>query len=415
MASRGLHDIALDEIDLVDHERFHERVPYEWFEHLRREAPVYRHPAPADGSLPPFWCLTKHADIAAVSHDPTRFTSTNGAALLQIQSFDDNLSAIASDFLLLTDPPAHTSMRRIITSAFTPRAVARLEERMRDQARVAVDRIIEDGECDFVGPAAELPIQVIADMMGVPEPDRPKLYDWTTRTFGVEDPDCVASYDDFLAAFAETFTYALELCAEKRQRPTDDILSTLVQAEIEGERLTDMQLSLFFYLLSTAGNETTRTLIMQGMLVLLEHPDAAAALREDRSLIPGAVDEMLRFSSPVHHMARTATVDTELRGETIRAGDLIALWYVSGNRDEEVFDEPTVFDPRRKGPVLHQAFGGGGAHYCLGASLARMEGRVMFEEVFDRLRDIEQAGPASRLRSNFTNGLKSLPIRYRAA
>lgn len=407
--------VGLDEIDLVDHDRFQDRVPHEWFERLRREAPVFRHPAPADGSLPEFWCLTKHADIAAVSHDPGRFSSARGAALLQIQRFDENLMAIAPDFLLLTDPPQHTAMRRIISSAFTPRATARLESQMRGMASAAIDRVIDAGACDFVDVAAELPIEVIAEMMGVPTADRPKLYDWTTRTFGVEDPDCSVSQDDFVGAFAELFAYALELCGEKRARPTDDILSTLVHAEIDDVRLSDVQLSLFFYLLSTAGNETTRTMIMQGMQTLLDEPEIERELRADRSLLPAAVDEMLRHGSPVHHMARTATVDVELRGETIRAGDLVALWYVSGNRDEEVFDDPHRFDIHRQGPVLHQAFGGGGAHYCLGASLARMEGRIMFDELFDRVRDVEQTGPAARLRSNFTNGLKSLPIRFRAA
>jgi len=407
--------VGVDEIDLVDHDRFQDRVPHEWFEVLRREAPVFRHPAPADGSLPAFWCLTKHADIAAASHDSARFSNARGAALLQIQRFDDNLMAIAPDFLLLTDPPQHTALRRIISSAFTPRATAKLEEQMRGMATTAIERVLDAGECDFVDVAAELPIQVIAEILGVPVDDRPKLYDWTTRTFGVEDPDCSISQDDFVAAFAELFAYALELCAEKRARPTDDILSTLVHAEIEGVRLTDVQLSLFFYLLSTAGNETTRTMIMQGMLTLLEQPEIERELRADRALLPAAVDEVLRYCSPVHHMARTATTDIELRGETISEGDLVALWYVSGNRDEDVFEDPHRFDVHRQGPVLHQAFGGGGAHYCLGASLARMEGRIMFDELFDRVRDLEQAGPATRLRSNFTNGLKSLPIRFRAA
>ena len=406
--------VVLDQIDLVDHANFSDGVPLEWFAHLREHAPVYLHPAPADGTLPEFWCLTRHADIAAASRDTTRFKSGAGVSLLQIQAFDDSLSAIASDFLLLTDPPAHTSMRRLISSAFTPKAIAQMEEDTRRLASDAIDAMLLKGECDFVEPAASLPIQVIASMMGVPEPDRPRLYDWTTRTFGVEDPECSASSDDFIAAFGETFMYALELCGEKRSNPTDDILSTLVHAEIDGERLSDNQLSLFFYLLASAGNETTRTLMMQGMLELLARPEVEADLRRDRALLPGAVEEMLRYSTPVHHMARTATTDIELRGETIREGDLVALWYVSGNRDEEVFERPNEFDIRRDGTVLHQAFGGGGAHHCLGASLARMEARVFFEELFERVDDIEQAGPALRLRSNFTNGLKSLPVRYRA-
>lgn len=404
----------LERIDLVDHASFEDAVPHEWFRWLRERAPVYRHPAPADGSLPDFWCLTKHADIAMASRDTARFKSGAGVSLLQIQAFDDGLSAIAGDFLLLTDPPEHTAMRHLISSAFTPRAISRLEAATRELAVAAVDRMLETRECDFVEPAADLPIQVIASMMGVPEADRHLLYDWTTRTFGVEDPECSASSDDFIAAFGETFLYALALCAEKRAHPTDDLLSALTHAEVDGQRLTDNQLSLFFYLLASAGNETTRTLIMQGLAELLVRPDVEAELRADRSLLPLAVEEMLRFCTPVHHMARTATTDVELRGETIREGDLVALWYVSGNRDEEVFADADTFDIHRNAPVLHQAFGGGGAHHCLGASLARMEARVMFDELLDRVTRLEQAGEARRLRSNFTNGLKSLPIRYEA-
>jgi len=186
-------------------------------------------------------------------------------------------------------------------------------------------------------------------------------------------------------------------------------------AEVDGVGLTDNQLALFFYLLATAGNETTRTLIMQGMQLLLDQPALEADLRKDRELLPAAVDEMLRICSPVHHMGRTATRDVEIEGAQIKAGEFIALWYVSGNRDEAVFDNPDRVDLHRSGPVLHQAFGGGGAHYCMGASLARIEAKVMFDEVFNGLVNIEQAGPASRLRSNFSNGLKSLPIRYKSA
>jgi len=403
----------LGEIDLASHDSFWAGVPHHWFAALREQAPIFKHPAPADGSLPDFWNATRHADIAAISLDPATFTSSKGVSLLQLQSFDASLLEMMPDFLILTDPPAHTSIRRIISSSFTPRRTAQLEEGMRRVARESVARVAAAGECDFVELAAELPIQVIADMMGVPPEDQPKLYDWTTRTFGVEDPDCSASKEDFFAAFMETFAYALELCEAKRRHPTDDLLSALATAEVDGVGLTDNQLALFFYLLATAGNETTRTLIMQGMQLLLDNPELDAELRSNRDLLPAAVDEMLRICSPVHHMGRTATRDVEINGAQIKAGEFIALWYVSGNRDEEVFEKPDQVDLHRSGPVLHQAFGGNGPHYCMGASLARMEAKVMFDEVFNGLINVEQAGPAARLRSNFSNGLKSLPIRYK--
>jgi cytochrome P450 len=405
----------LGEIDLASHDSFWHGVPHHWFTALREQAPMYRHPAPADGSLPEFWNATRHADIARISLDPATFTSSKGVSLLQLQSFDTTLLEMMPDFLILTDPPEHTAIRRIISSSFTPRRTAQLEEGMRRVARDAVARVADAGECDFVELAAELPIRVIADILGIPREDHHLLYDWTTRTFGVEDPDCSASKEDFFEAFMETFAYANQICEAKRSHPTDDILSALVTAEVDGVGLTESQLLLFFYLLTAAGNETTRTLIMQGMHLLLERPELERQLREDRTLLPAAIDEMLRICSPVHHMARTATRDVEMHGQQIKAGDLIALWYVSGNRDPEVFPDPERVDLHRSAPVLHQAFGGGGPHYCLGASLARVEARVMFDEIFNGLVDIEQAGPATRLRSNFSNGLKSLPIRYKAA
>jgi cholest-4-en-3-one 26-monooxygenase len=403
---------GFEDVDLADHDSFRDATPYEWFARLRREAPVWRHPAPADGTLPPFWCLTRYEDIAAVSHDHRRFSSRYGASLLQLQSFDEELLSTMPEFLIQMDPPAHTRMRKIISGEFTPRRMARLEPRVAELAHVAVEAGLEDPDGDFLAIAAALPIEVIAEMMGVPNEDRPKLYDWTTRTFGVEDPECSIGHDDFLAAFAETFEYALALCRDKRRRPRDDLLSLLAAAEVDGLGLSDIQLATFFYLLSTAGNETTRTLLMQGMNVLLEHPEVDAELRAEPRLLPTAVEEMLRFCSPVHHMLRTAMEDVELRGQRLIAGDRVVMWYVSGNRDEKVFEDPDRFELHRQRDPGHQAFGGGGIHHCLGSHLARLEARALFAELFRRTRAIESAGTPSRLRSNFTHGLKHLPVRY---
>jgi cholest-4-en-3-one 26-monooxygenase len=255
---------------------------------------------------------------------------------------------------------------------------------------------------------------VIVEMMGVPDEDRPKIFEWTNRLIGSEDPEYNVSRDEAIGAATEMFMYSTELAAAKREKPGDDIISTLLQAEVEGNQLTDTEFNLFFQLLSVAGNETTRNLISNGMHFLFEHPDQREKLAADRSLLPSAIDEMLRYASPVMYMRRTAPEDFELRGQTIRTGDKMALWYISANRDEDVFDDPHRFDIARS-PNEYVAFGGGGPHFCLGANLAKLEIRVMFDEILDRLPDIELAGDVQRLRSNFINGIKHMPVKFTPA
>jgi cholest-4-en-3-one 26-monooxygenase len=251
-------------------------------------------------------------------------------------------------------------------------------------------------------------------MMGVPDADRPKIFEWTNRLIGSEDPEYNVSRDEAIGAATEMFMYSTELAAEKRKNPGDDIISTLLQAEVEGNRLTDTEFNLFFQLLAVAGNETTRNLISNGMNFMFEHPDQWAKLVDDRSLLPGAIDEMLRYASPVMYMRRTAPEDFELRGQTIREGEKMALWYISANRDEDVFEDPQRFDVTRS-PNEYVAFGGGGPHFCLGANLAKLEIRVMFEELLNRLPDIARAGDIQRLRSNFINGIKHMPVKFTPA
>ncbi len=248
-------------------------------------------------------------------------------------------------------------------------------------------------------------------MMGVPQEDRHKLFEWSNRMIGSEDPEYAVSDDVTMAAFTEMFMYANELATDKRANPGDDIISALLQAEVEGERLTDLEFDLFFELLAVAGNETTRNLISHGMHFMFEHPEAWQKLLADRSLMNSTVDEMLRYASPVMYMRRTAQRDVELRGETIKEGDKVALWYIAGNRDEEVFDRPNDFDITRS-PNDYVVFGGGGPHFCLGANLAKLEIRVMFEEILDRLPGIQLDGKVERLRSNFINGLKHMPVTF---
>jgi cholest-4-en-3-one 26-monooxygenase len=289
--------------------------------------------------------------------------------------------------------------------------VARLEPHIREIAANIIDAVAPKGRCDFVTDiAAELPLQVIAEMMGVPVADRQALFNWSNRLIGQDDPEYGITADDAKRASLEVYMYANQLAVERRKQPGDDLISVLLNAEVDGERLTEMEFNVFFMLLMVAGNETTRNLISGGMLSLIQHPDQWACLRRDTSLISTAVDEMLRWVSPVMSFRRTATRDTEIRGQKIREGDKLLMFYGAANRDEEIFPDADRFDVGRT-PNDHLAFGIG-EHFCLGASLARLEIRVMFEELLRRLPDIELAGPVARLRSNFINGIKHMPVAF---
>jgi len=285
---------------------------------------------------------------------------------------------------------------------------------MRKRTSEIIDRVAEKGECDFVTEvAAELPLQVIADLMGVPQADRHMLFEWSNRMIGADDPEYGITEEIAQHASMELYAYASQLAEQKRANPKDDLISVLTHSEVDGEQLSDLELDLFFLLLSVAGNETTRNLISHGMVDLLQNPDQLEKVRKNRALLPGTVEEMLRFASPVMHFRRTATSDVQLGGQQIKTGDKVVIWYISANRDEKVFKDPYTFDIERT-PNEHVAFGGGGPHFCLGANLARMEINVMFDEVLDRLDDIELAAPVSRLRSNFINGLKHIPLKFTA-
>jgi cholest-4-en-3-one 26-monooxygenase len=315
--------------------------------------------------------------------------------------------------MLNMDPPMHTRYRSLVNKGFTKRMISQLEERTRAISNEIIDAVSERGECDFVTDvAAELPLQVIAEIMGVPQEDRHKVFDWSNRMIGADDPEYQeAEREAAFGASMELYAYANRLAAEKRASPGEDIISVLLRAEVDGERLSELEFDLFFLLLSVAGNETTRNLIAHAMLALIEHPEQRALLLDDPSLVPDAVEEMLRWGTPVMHFRRTATRDTEVGGQPVAEGDKVVIWYISANRDETVFDDPYRFDVRRS-PNDHVAFGGGGPHFCLGANLARMEIRLMFEELLPRLPDMELAGPVERLRSNFINGIKHMPVTF---
>jgi len=390
-------------IDLLDPDTFRNGAPHEFFRRLRAEAPVSWHPE-RDG--PGFWALAKHADVVAVSRDHETFSSWAGGVMTP--DLDPLALAMNRMMLLNMDPPAHTKLRNLVNRGFTPRQVARLEPRIRELASAIVAAVAPAGRCDFVSQVAgELPSALIAELMGIPIADGRRLYELTERMHSAGDPEGTQR------AAAEMLSYAAALRARKRAEPADDIASVLLAAEIDGARLSDIEFDLFFLLLINDGGDTTRNLVAGGMLTLLEHPEALAALRREPRLLPGAIEEMLRWCSPVMQFRRTATHDAEIRGQRILKGQKVVMIYPSANRDEEAFAEPERFDIRRA-PNPHVAFGGGGAHFCLGASLARLEIRCLFQAVLEGLHEIDLDGPAPRLHSWFIDGPRRMPVRFRA-
>jgi cytochrome P450 len=395
-------------IDVLDPSRYEQQgPPYELFARLRAEAPVYRHP---ERNGPGFWAITRYEDVVRVSRDAEAFSSGAGGTMVPDPKPEELF--ILRQMMLNMDPPQHTKLRALINKGFTPRMVAQLRGRIADLARAIVDRVAPRGECDFVTDVAgELPSYVIAELMGIPLEDGRQLYRLTERMHtAAPTPEGIA---DVQAAVGEMMSYANGIRDAKRARPEEDIASTLLAAEVDGEKLTDLEFDMFFMLLINAGGDTTRNLVAGGMLELIRHPEERRKLAADPALLPSAIEEMLRYVTPVVHFRRTAVRDTEIRGQRIAAGDKVVVFYVSANRDETVFPDPDRFDLARS-PNEHVAFGGGGVHYCLGANLARVEIQAMFEQVLTRLSDLELAGPVERLRSNFINGPRRMPVRFTA-
>jgi cholest-4-en-3-one 26-monooxygenase len=406
--------MELQDIDLLDRDEFTKDIPHEWFTWLRANKPVYKHPEPEG---PGFWVITKHADVVQCNRDAASFSSDQGrggVVGLEERTVGPTEAEQAGGKLMLTiDPPDHTRYRKLVNRGFTPRMIGQLEPHIRDLTDQVLDAAVsKDDDIDFVVDiAAELPLEVIAELLGVPREDRHKLFQWSNRMVGSDDPEYQVAEDAVTEAQIEMFMYAQALAAERRAQPRADIVTTLLEAEIEGDQLTEMDFNLFFMLLSVAGNETTRNAIAHGMNAFLEHPDQWELLVSDPGRhIAGAVEEILRWASPVMYFRRNATRDITLGGQSIKAGDKISLWYISANRDESVFDEPFRFDITRD-PNPHIAFGGGGPHFCLGAQLARLEIRLLFEELARRVPRLEALGAPDRLRSNFIGGIKHLPVR----
>jgi cholest-4-en-3-one 26-monooxygenase len=400
--------MELADVDLMDQDQFVLGVPHEAFALLRKEAPVFWQREPEGGG---HWAVTRYHDVVAVNRDVETFSSGRKGALL-FEPPDEAGVETMRLLMLNMDPPLHTRYRRLVNKGFTPRMVGQLEEKIAWRANQILDRVSERGECDLVTEvSSELPLQVIAELLGVPEEDRHLVFDWSNRMIGRDDPEYALTEEIATAAAFELYAYADQLTEQKRVHPHEDVLSILTQAEIEGDKLSQLEIDVFFLLLSVAGNETTRNLISHGVLALAEHPDQRRRLLERPELLPSAVEEMLRYASPVMHFRRTAHRDTEIAGQKIAEGDKVVFWHVSANRDEEVFEDPMRFDIGRS-PNEHVAFGGGGPHFCLGHNLARLEIRVMFTELLRRMPDFELSGPVARLRSNFINGVKHLPISF---
>lgn len=409
----------LRDVDLLDRDVFAQRVPHDWFALLRDQAPVYHHPEP-DG--PGFWVFSRHEDIAALNRDWEHLSSSQErGGVVQLEAFDDEGQAMQEQMnssgvgkmMLTIDPPEHTRYRKLVNRGFTPRVIRSLEDHLREISGKIIDRALgeEDGRVDFVvDVAAELPLEAICEFLGVPYDDRHKIFKWSNTLVGSDDPEYTVGLDDVGSAMFEMYLYANGLGADRRENPRDDIVSKLIHGEVDGERLSETDFDLFFLLLAIAGNETTRNALSHGLAALLDHPEAYATLVDDPSVIEAtAVDEILRYASPVMYFRRNVTEGMEYNGHHIAAGDKVSLWFISGNYDERVFDSPHTFDIHRN-PNPHIAFGGGGPHHCLGVHLARMEMKVLYEELVARVDRIEKLGEPERLRSNFINGIKHLPV-----
>ena len=405
------------EIDLAEPDGFVERVPYDWFDHLRHEHPVFWHPERDPNSG--FWAVTRYDDLTAIHMDWQTYSSELGA--VSLEELDDEQLEIRKS-MLETDPPRHTQLRAICSKRFSARGVGKYEDWIREVARGVLDDALPKGEFDFVPEISrDLPIRFLCSIFTVPQEDAPQLISWGDQMIANQDPDlsrAVIDREDTEAyrllpfrspAAYEVFDYADRQRDQRIADPEDDVIGALTVAQSEGV-LNEQEFHNYFGVLMIAGNETTRHTISHGMLALMEHPEQLKLLQEEPERISRATEEILRWATPVHHFRRTATEDVELRGQLIKRGDKVVTWYASANRDEELFPDPYTFDVTRT-PNDHVTFGPGGPHFCLGAHLARLETKILFQELLPRLKSIELAGPVERIRSNFVNGIKRMPVR----
>jgi len=399
--------------DPTDPDLGEQRVPLQEFMELRKTAPVWwveQRPEARAGFLDTgFWAISKHEDIAAISKNSKDFSTNENGVIIRFAA-DMTREQVEMQRLMLIhhDPPDHTKLRQIISRGFTPRAIGALHDTLVERADTIIDEALAKSEGDFVyDVAAELPLQAIAELLGVPQEDRRKLFDWSNQMLAYDDPEYDANPE---AAAAEILGYAMGLAAERKLDPKDDIISKLVSADVDGHgSLSDDEFGFFVILLAVAGNETTRNAITHGMKAFFDNPDQWELWKRERPAT--MVDEVIRWATPVTVFQRTALNDVEVGGVTVRKGQRVGLFYASGNHDEDVFEHPDRFDITRD-PNPHLAFGGHGAHYCIGANLARLEVQIIFDKIADRMPDIQPTGKPRRLRHAWINGIKELPVRY---
>ena len=406
---------SIESFNIIHPQDYAEKgYPHDVWTWMRAHDPVYRW---EEGEGIPFWCITKHEDVTLIGRDPQRFL--NGPRLVISHEPEKGEMDLFPPTLIQMDNPRHSTYRKLINKRFTPGAMRRYDHDIETIAAEIVEKLTDqgrEGECDFVeSVSAPLPIAVIAWMLGLPKPDWPLLFDWTNRIIGAADPDYQDEGSDASAtaqtAIGELFGYFTELVEEKRKNPVDDLVSLFTQMEVDGEKLEFMDIMAWCLIIVVAGNETTRNATTGGMLAFIENQDQLRKLQSDPTLMKPAIEEVVRWTSPIIHFARTATEDYELRGKMIKEGDAVALFYGSANRDEEIFDEPFRFLIDRK-PNRHLGFGIG-EHFCLGAHVARLEIEAAYRHFLPRLAEVELAGPVDRLHSSLVGGVKRLPIRYR--
>lgn len=402
-----------EDFDVNDPDLYAHRLPRAEWEELRRTAPVWwqAQPVHRDGfDDDGHWVLTRHADVKEVSRQDRIFSSYENGAIIR---FHENMERENIDMqrviMLNMDAPQHTRMRAIISRGFTPRAVNGLRDALTERARNIVSEAAGKAEGEFVRDiACELPLQAIAELLGVPQDDRGKIFDWSNRMVSYDDPDFEPE-DGQMASF-EMLSYFMAVAEERKERPADDIVTKLVTADIDGQELTSDEFGFFTILLSVAGNETTRNAISHGMIAFLEHPDQWELYKAERP--DTAADEIVRWSTPVVSFQRTALQDTEIGGQPIKQGQRVGMYYAAANFDPDVFEDPYRFDIMRD-PNPHLGFGGTGAHYCIGANLARLEINLIFNAIADALPDISMIGDPKRLRSGWLNGIKEMPVAYK--
>ena len=399
----------LDQLDVGDLALWADGPPHDVFTRLRREAPVHWSPLSDHPNEAGFWSITRAEDVRSVSLDWRTFSSEVGGILV-LDDFGIPLEAQRQQMISM-DPPRHDRLKALFQRGFTPKRIAEHGERIRGIVNRTLDRVAERGECDLVtdvaGPVVS---RVIGSFLGTPEEDDARHMEDTNLALGFGDEDLRPSEEALAEMLTRTWNETMEIIGERRESPGDDLISVLVHAEVDGERLTDSEIYMGIGLLGAAGNDSTRAVFTSGMRALMEDRDQMQLLLDDSSLIPGAVEELLRFYPAFAHFRRTATRDVELHGETIREGDKVLLWYVSSNRDEGVYQDAQRLDVTRDPD--HQAFGAGGRHFCLGAALARLELRTLLAETLRRFGDIELAGEPAQARSLFVNQLKTLPVRF---